>query len=261
MKNVIWEPGDMLWDTDINPEGAALLLNKTLAPGWDGFMNAGWYIVDYQDAGGDSWMAFAQPGAIHQLTDTMKLKGACNLYYFHDIQGMVPTYSNGGSDQFSGGSTGRRGYQWNYNSISPAAELSIMDPFKPVGNSLLDKYVPYLAIVGEYHHNFQAPYSSNAYLYGVRFGQEKVDDFGKWQAKYNYVLLESQAWPDMFPDSDRYGGRTGVVSHEAILGIGLGKNWSLDLDYYLSGLTASGYPDEQRHQWDHTFQADLNFKF
>ena len=211
MKNPIWEPQDMLWDTDINPEGVAVKLNKTITPGFDTFLNGAYFLVQQQDTGASTIMLVGQPGFVNKLSDTVSLKTACALYYFQNIKGHKPTWPSSalGSDRFNGGSTGLQGYQWEYNAVSPSAELTIMDPFRPLHNGILDKYLPYLAVFGEYHRNLRAPYSENAYCGGVKLGQEKVDDWGKWQFKYNYVLLESQAWPDMFPDSDRYGGRTG----------------------------------------------------
>ena len=73
--------------------------------------------------------------------------------------------------------------------------------------------------------------------------------------KYIYANLGKDCFPDMFPDSDRYGGRTDVVSQEFIFEYGLAKNVSLALDYYSSARIKAARDNE------HLLQADINFKF
>ena len=60
---------------------------------------------------------------------------------------------------------------------------------------------------------------------------------------------------DVLPDSDRYGGATGIRSHEAELTFGLGKNTFLGLDVYRSWkLSDPKAPDT-------LVQVDWNMKF
>jgi hypothetical protein len=146
---------------------------------------------------------------------------------------------------------------YGFSCVSPYAELGIKDPLKPLGIG----FVPYASLFGEFVHNNAAGYSANGTLGGIKFGHEKVSDWGQWQAKYMYVTLGTNSWPDILPDSDRYSGRTGINSHEAILSYGLGKNWSIDLDYYCSDLSTSSLSDDLTQKTEHLFQVDLNFKF
>jgi hypothetical protein len=59
----------------------------------------------------------------------------------------------------------------------------------------------------------------------------------------------------MFPDSDFYGGRTGVRGHEIVLAYAVAKNVSFGLDYYLADVI-EGDENQQR-----LLQADLVVKF
>jgi hypothetical protein len=122
--------------------------------------------------------------------------------------------------------------------------------------------VPTLSLFGEYIDNVSTKNSHTGYATGIKLGYEKIADWKQWQAKYQYVMLGTDAWIDTLPDSDRYGGRTGVRSHEVGLSYGLGKNWSIDLDYYLSQLTnAPMDATAGMLKTENLFQADINFKF
>ncbi len=254
MKNPLWEPGDMLWDTDINPEGGALKLQKQLLPKLSGYLTTGVFMMDENANGSDPWVYVFQPGMKLQLLDTVALNMACSYYNFNQVQGQIPDHSQSSNNRKRGG------LEFGYDSVSPALELAINEPLKPLGLSFID--IPHLALFAEYVHNLEAPYSKSGYLGGVRFGHEKVSDWGQWQAKYQYVMLGTQAWLDTLPDSDRYGGRTGVRSHEIVLSYGLNKNMTFDVDYYCNQLTnnpsdaAAGFL-----KTEHLIQADLNFKF
>jgi len=256
MKNVVWEPNDMLWDTDINPEGLSFVFNKSVNPNLDLFTNMSALIINENAAGSDPWMGVIQPGFNWKIADNVSLKGATALYGFKHLKGSRPSWTSGGNNYKNTAGT-NTGLEFDYNSINPSAEMTFKDPLAFLNVYSLN--IPYLAVFGEAQHNFDAKYSRNGWTGGVKFGYEKVTGWGRWQARYNYVLLESQAWPDFLPDSDRYSGRTGIRSNEFALSYGLGKNWTLDLDYYLSGLTAS--PGANDHKMENLFQADINFKF
>lgn len=258
MKNTLWEPTDMLWDSDVNPEGLSASLTKKLNAHADLFVNTAWFLLDENANASDPWMFALQPGASLTINDTLGFKLAVTYYGFKQVQGWIPS-----SDARSAGSNTRLsgGLQYNYNSVTPALELSIKEPLKHVGlGNLLD--VPSMSLFAEYIDNLDTSNSHTGYAAGIKFGHSKISDWKQWQAKYQYVFLGTDAWLDTLPDSDRYGGRTGVRSHEASISYGLGKNWSLDLDYYLSQLTNN--PSDASAgllKTEHLFQADLNYKF
>ena len=45
LNDALWEPTDLIWDTDITPEGAVIQFNKSLGPKATVFMNTGALIV------------------------------------------------------------------------------------------------------------------------------------------------------------------------------------------------------------------------
>ena len=86
-------------------------------------------------------------------------------------------------------------------------------------------------------------------------GQDKVAKWGDWQFKYLYAMLAKDAVLDVLPDSDRYGGKTSIRSHEGELTLGLGKNTSIGVDVYRSWRTLSTRAPET------LVQVDWNMKF
>ncbi|MFA5096672.1 MAG: putative porin, partial [Candidatus Omnitrophota bacterium] len=63
--DTLWEPSDLIWDTDITPEGAMIKLNKGVGPNANLFFNTGVLIVDADTSSdNDAPVAYiVQPGA------------------------------------------------------------------------------------------------------------------------------------------------------------------------------------------------------
>ncbi len=242
IKSLIFRPSDLLWDSDINPEGISIQLSKGFDNGLDTFLNTGVWVLD--ESGGDTsdpFMAVIQPGFSYKFNDDVSLTAAVAGYFFDNVQDSTLDHS-AGTNTLS--STGYLKYK--YNTISPSVQLAIKNPFGGL--------VPYLAIFGDYVHNPDPSDQENGYLAGIKFGAKKVNNFGDWQMKYMYRHLEKDAWLDTFPDSDAYSGGTDVKGHEVALTYGLGKNTSLGLDYYqMEKIKGSG----RRH----ILQVDWMIKF
>jgi hypothetical protein len=100
---------------------------------------------------------------------------------------------------------------------------------------------------------------------GFKFGAEKIEKWADWQLGYNYAMLGRDAILDILPDSDRYGGRTGMRSHELKFDFGLGKNTWLGLDAYygwrLPGSFASGTDRGTQSRPASVVQVDWNVKW
>jgi hypothetical protein len=94
-------------------------------------------------------------------------------------------------------------------------------------------------------------------MFGVRWGTEKPSNLGEWKITYNYAKLEKDALLDVLPDSDRYGGKTGIAAHEGILEVALGKNTSLGFDYYYGKKLATKSAQAPAQ----VYQVDWNLKF
>ncbi|MFA5259856.1 MAG: putative porin [Candidatus Omnitrophota bacterium] len=251
-KNVLWEPGDLIWDTDINPEGGAFLLTKKLNSETDVFLTPGLYSLDENSNDGDDpTMPFVQAGLNHAVTEKIALKGAVSYQGTTNVKGRALEGTTGTNTNTTGTTSGL--LKQGYSVISPAMQLTIKEPLKGLDVPLLD--VPALSFFGEYVENTLVKTRGAGFMAGFRFGAEKIANWGDWQFAYSYAMLGKDAVLDILPDSDRVGGKTGTRAHEAVVQYGLGKNNYLSIDYY-QGWTIASNPVPQ-----HVVQVDWNLKF
>ncbi len=258
-KNTLWEPGDLIWDTDINPVGASLKLNKDINSNLSLFMNTG-ILTIMEDTGNTTapTMFTIQPGVNYKANDSINVKGAVSYYQAFGVKGKLLNGAVGTNSGYTvSGSTVSGALLYDYADITPALEISFKDPFKALGSD-----IPYLALFGEYVQNINSAVKNDntGYMLGFKFGAEKVENFGDWQFRYNYAMLGKDAILDILPDSDRYGGKTGIRSHEGMLDFGLGKNTWIGLDYYY-GWQMPGNFNSSQSKPAQVFQLDWNMKF
>ncbi len=249
----VWRPTDVFWDTDINPEGVGInfdyKLNSKVGLFWNELFN-----VLRNDARADKqvFMLVTQPGVNIAINDKINLKSAIAINAFTNIKGAARFASTSSTNTVA--TTAATQYKYNYNSLQPSAEISIKEP--------LGGLVPYAAVFGDYVYNFSLPNSATGkggYDFGLKFGDAKVEDWKKWQAKIIYSKLGRDAWLDIFPDSSRYSGKTNDQVIETQFDFGLGKNTSLTLDYYYGrNLTKTTGGDRASAQ---VLQLDWNIKF
>jgi hypothetical protein len=245
IKKEIFRPSDLLWDSDIHPEGLTIALSKDAGKA-NFFANTAFWVLDESKTdSSDPVMWVVQPGFKTKLSDNLKLTAAVAGYFFDNVKGATLEHSAGSNTLENGV------LKYNYNSVSPSVKLDIKQPFNIAA---LDK----MSLFGDFVYNPDPSDKNQGWLAGVKFkmaGPLKI--FGKkWDLKYMYRHLEKDAWLDTFPDSDAQGGATDVKGHEIAVSYPLGKNTSLELDYYLvKNIDAA---DSQRR---HLLQVDWKMKF
>jgi hypothetical protein len=218
-KNPIWNIKDLLWDSDINPEGIGVQFLDYKINQFDLFGTTGFYVLEeFSSDTSDPWLGLIQAGAKVKFTDSLYLKFAGAFYSFQDLKGNSFDYSSGTNSTDIAGNL-----MDDYDAFGLDAELG----FKLSGP------VPFVGVFGQYV-NSDASDNDLGYLAGIKFGHKKVEKFGQWQVKYNYRRLEKDAWPDFLPDSDFYDGQTDVQGNEIEFTFGLAKNVTIGLDYYKS---------------------------
>ena len=216
-KNPLWKPKDLLWDSDINPEGLGVQFLNYKINDFEVFATPGLFVLEeFKSDTSDPWLGLIQAGAKTKLSDNLYLKFAGTFYSFQDLKGNSFDYSAG-----TNSTDGAGNFKYDYDAFGIDAELGLK----------LSGPVPFVGIFGQYV-NSDASDDDLGYLAGVKFGHKKVKKFGQWQAKYNYRRLEKDAWPDFLPDSDFYNGETDVQGNEIEFIFGLAKNVTLGLDYY-----------------------------
>jgi polyhydroxyalkanoate synthesis regulator phasin len=250
VKNPLWKPSSLLWDGDIYPDGASMNLAWSAYPKFDTFLNTGFFVLDESSGyNADPIMWAIQPGFKWGMTDQADLKATFNYYGFNGLKGKVGENRSSPATNSTDGS-GR--YIYRYDSIGASAELGFKKPF---GDEGIFTNLPYMGVFGDFIHNPDPANNKNGWLIGGKFGYSSVKSPGEWQGVYNYRKLQKDAWLDVFPDSDFYGGATDVKGHEIKLHYGLLKNVNLTMGYFNSERLSG---DKRKED---LFQADLVFKF
>ncbi|MEI6092348.1 MAG: putative porin [bacterium] len=245
-KNPIWTAGDLIWDTDINPEGAALKFNGEINPNIQLFGTADVFTLGENATASDPLMYVAQAGIKHKITDKFSYKTALSYYGFSDTKGKRLD----GSVLTNSINSTTKALIYDYKNLVADFSLDFKNPF--------GEWLPYVSLFAEYVNNMNAKVPGNnrdGYMIGTIFGKEKLAALCDWQVQYNYGKLAKDAVLDIFPDSDRYGGQTAMKSHELIFNYALASNNSLGLDLYYGEKTEGALRPAT------VLQLDWNIKF
>jgi len=260
-KNPLWTTSELLWDADINPEGLSAKLNWPLDRNWQLFGNAGYFMLnelanDPQDPG----LLFAQPGVSWQDNDGVyDFKAGAAVYGFDHVKGHAAlNYRPSSADGYQQANAVVGGkYKYSYNSVSPEFEVNanILNPVPVPLFSYLGYNITYVGIFGNYVQAFDRGTDNKGHIAGFKVGQRKVEDTGQWQFVYSIRRLASDAWLDTYPDSDFYGGSTGVKGQKFQLSLGLLRDFALNTAWF------DAKPDAGPLKRERMFQTDVNLKF
>lgn len=234
MKNPLWTPTDMAWDSDINPEGIAVRVGP--GPGKPGGFSvcAGFLVLDEDAAApGDPYMGFIQPGLAYASENkAVELRASAAFYAFGHVRG-GPALANrpaaAGGYQAANEAPGGL-YAHGYDAVHPSVELT----FAPQGREGA------FSVFGEHIKNTTVSRRSAGWIAGARVGWRKVEAAGQWQFRWTLRRLAGDAWLDTYPDSDFYGGATGVRGQEFLLSFAVAPGAVLEADYYRSVSLLSG---------------------
>jgi hypothetical protein len=263
-KNPFWQPKDLTWDGDIRPEGLALKFKFDSSDNLEWFFTPTFFIVDELSGSSSDPIIWAlQAGVNWKFTDNMYLKFAPAYYSTDNFKGNAfpnrgRVGNNLGNTTDDGTDTGLYVSDYKVLAIDTEIGLGLSGP------------VPFIAVFGQYiQSDFddadrpvafrQGDDLNTGWLVGFKFGHKKVKELWQWQAKYNYRLLEKDAWPDFLPDSDFYGGSTNAKGSEFEFTLGLHKNLTLGVDYYISEIDKTLVGEGNREE--NLLQVDLVLKW
>ncbi len=212
----LWEVSDLIWDDDLRPEGGGGKIsfsNERFSLN----LNTGFFILKERKSESDSSMIYFQPHIKIKFPHNLVISGAISYYNSLGVRGHLLKYSSETNTIDNGV------LKYDYDVLSPEISVEFLKVSDPI---------PYFSFFGEYVYNTSPESDNEGYLGGIKFGDRKVNKYGKWQFKYMYRRLERDAWLDTFPDSDSYGGRTGIKGHEVVFKFGITKNLILGIDFY-----------------------------
>ncbi len=240
---------DLLWDGDIAFEGQII---RMWLPGpadniaWS--VSAGLFVLDeVKTSGDDPHMFVAQPVFKVMLSDAVDAQLTLAYHAFNHVKGTSLEHSAGTNTKEGSEAEvlSSEVLSYDFDSFNPAAVVAYS--WKSASGT---KYK--INLIGDYVYNTDS--KDSGYLVGAKIGHAKVKEQGSWDVYYNLRRLERDAFLDVFPDSDFYGGRTNVTGHEIVLKYALAKNVSFGLDYYLAEMI------DGDHDQQNLLQADFEFK-
>ncbi len=244
--------GDVIWDSDVNPEGLALTYKYPLSGSAELFGSLGNYTLKDNVNGegvqfrNDLRMTAGQLGSRFSLTDNLKVTLGGSVYAFqNDQDSRCP--SAGSTQCLTPAETVANTTAGN------ASEYRLYEGFSQVDIGGLA--VP-LSLYGQYVKNNEATEKDQdtAWLLGAK---SKVFGFN---LDYNYRDVQRYAVVGAFTDSDFAGGFTGARGHKFKVGYDIDKNFAIGATYFLTKAdyaSVAGYRDANAN----TLQLDAEAKF
>ena len=200
---------DLIWDSDVNPEGIAY--SYTRQAGDTGIIaSLGYFRVEEENLTKDLNLGSGQLGVEQPLGEKFKLTLGTSLYGYQNAPDFADPVLPGN-------------YMEDYTILEGFTEVGV----KEVGP------VPF-KLYANYVNNTEADNDNDGYCVGIKFGDAKK---GKWEAKYDYRDLGLYAAPAYFTDSDFADGGTGVKGHRIKGQYNFAKNLSGGLTYVYSQRT------------------------
>jgi hypothetical protein len=218
---VTWNIKQLIWDTDINPDGITVNFSRGLPNGFALFGNAGWLVIngDVRQGQNQPDVYIFQPGIVYKK-GKFSIKAALGYQQFNTKNRAL--FATPGNNNFLGPSTYVN--NTNFSLVNPGFEAKI--------NELVGRYC--VKVFGEYVKNTDdSVYKDNneGGLYGLTFGDDKVGKLGDWNITFAGRYLMSYAIPSYLGFSDAYGGAPNARGYEIGFNFGLTKNTTLAITY------------------------------
>ncbi|MBF6028822.1 putative porin [Pseudomonas sp. P115] len=236
--------GDVIWDSDINPEGLAVTYKYPLGSSAELFGSLGNYnLKDNVDGDGvqyrhDLRMTAGQLGTRFTLTDNLKLT----------LGGSVYAFQNDDEKRATDVAT-----PLAINGNTPNGQFRLYEGF---GQADIGGLAVPLSFYGQYVKNNDAITDADtAWLLGAK---SKVFGFN---LDYNYREVEKNAVVGAFTDSDFGGGYTGSRGHKFKVGYDIDKNFSVGATYFLAKTDTYSRTRLNDSAKANTFQLDAEAKF
>lgn len=220
MTRPFWTPSNMLWDSDINPDGVAAKWTNQI-PFTEFFVNGGYFVMDElnslsgsgssQTSDNEAGMVLVQPGLTYTINRYAQLKSSISYY---NIRNTIGNTINNGTD-----STGE--LKIAYDPIVISTELKLENRSGQYG----------ARVYAELLKNTALKTNSKAAVFGFAFGTPKVVQEGDWQVLASYRYIQENSWLSIFPDSDYYGGDVGVKGLRLGYQYGLANQTSFTLSW------------------------------
>ena len=233
---------ELIWDSDLSPEGAALEYTNKALDKVEIMFGAGFFYLTERKAEDDTYMGGAQLGLNVKPSDDMHLMIGGGYYDYQQVKDYPGVYDD---EDFFGNSNydmdGTDVYQWDYNLFEVLGEFGMK----------MDKVS--ISVYGDFVTNTDPDSLNTGWLFGGTMSHGKGK--GSFKLYANYRELERDAVLAVFTDSDFIGGGTDGKGLEIGASYGVADKASLALTYFLNKKGMEEEVDFKR------LQADLAVKF
>ena len=210
---------ELVWDSDLNPEGIAGQLSRPLNDADRLFFNGGGFWVDEDSGGADTSLWGAQTYVKHDLGNSDYLLGGVTYLDYGNLQGRTDLKSTWGSSDFFGNTSTSGLYASDYDIFEAFAEYG----FKGLGMPM--------AVFGSWVRNLVASTSEDTgWLLGAKLN--KAAEPGSWELGYDYREVDADAIVGGLTESDFVDSTTNVRGHKFGFTYQLAKNLQSGLTYY-----------------------------
>ena len=250
MKMPFYQAGkhQLIFDSDLNPEGIAAVLERKVNDRDTVRLTAGGFWVDEASgSGGDTSMWGVQALVKHAIGNPDTLTAGVSYYDFGNIKGRANLPSTWGTSTSFLGNTGSAATGY-------ASDFDILEAFGEYATKLGGAPASFY---GSWVQNTAASTSEDTgWIIGTTYN--KCSDPGSWEASYNYRDVEADAVVGALSDSDFIDGGTNGKGHTFGAKYQVDKNVQAALTYFLNEdrAAAAGRSMDYRR-----LQADLIFKF
>jgi len=233
---------DVIWDSDVQPEGFAQRAGVRVCHDVSVFANLGQLVLEEVSDDNDPYALVGQIGCDVTLPADTKFTLAAAYYDFSHVNETALTYRDTGNTRVDRDGDG-------------AAETLLHD------YDLLDLYGSLRLAVGSVPVNLYADYINNlaigdddsGFRAGVQLGESKKK--GDVLVEYAYRLLERDATLDALTDGTFHNGGTNCKGHILAGNYMIGDKWSFTLTVFLA-------QEEGGSRYDHnTVLADMVWRF
>ena len=247
MINPFYTPGknQLIWDSDLTPEGGALGYTHALNDKTSMNLSAGGFWVNEESTGADTSLWGIQGYLKHQISKPTYALVGVSSYDYGNIEGKESLASEwkGSSDFFGNTSAPGNVFASDYDLFDLFAEFGTVVGKLPV------------AVFGDWVKNTVASTDRDTgWLIGASLN--KIKDPGSWQFDYDYREIDADAVVGQFNDSDFVGGGTDGKGHRFSFTYQLTKNVASALTYF----AAEYWGRKDNDNYDRV-QADIMVKF
>ena len=247
IKNPFYKAGknQLIWDSDLNPEGVAVQYNTPVNDTDQLFFNGGGLWIDESSSVADASLWAAQTYWKRTIGNPDHVLAGATYYDYGNIEGRADLKSTWGSSSFYGNTTAAGGYKDDFNILELFGEYGFKCGSLPT------------TLFASWVRNVVATTSEDTgWLVGTRFNKAKDDDPGSWECGYDYRETDADAVVGGFGESDFLGSQTNSKGHRFVFKYQLAENLYWYATYYLTEDTHTSKDLDYRR-----FMGDLVWTF